>query len=67
MWIAVWHLFFKHIPVLANLKAVLLGERRLPPRAKKHAVVFKAPQSAQKSSAPAATSSTGVGFATTSR
>ena len=43
-WVAMWQLFLRHIPVLANLKAVILGEKQLPPRAKRREVVFRGPQ-----------------------
>mmetsp|Transcript_46254 Transcript_46254/g.142670 ORF Transcript_46254/g.142670 Transcript_46254/m.142670 type:complete len:83 (+) Transcript_46254:62-310(+) len=43
VWLAMWHVFLKHVPILANLKAVLLGERTLPPRGKTRRTTFRDP------------------------
>jgi hypothetical protein len=51
-WAAMWQVFLRHVPVLANLKAVLLGEKQLPPRSKKHAVVFRQTGAGGASKAP---------------
>jgi hypothetical protein len=49
VWLAMWHVFLKHVPVLANLKAVLLGERTLPPRGKTRRTTFRDPNAPAKS------------------
>lgn len=50
-WYAMWIIFLSKVPVLAHLKAVMLGEKALPPRGKKHGVVFRAPTGPDSDSA----------------
>jgi hypothetical protein len=44
MWLAMWHLFLKHVPVLAHLKGVLVGDGKPPantPAPRRTKIVFR--------------------------